>query len=234
MRALIVMLGFFSALPVPKGDFDESHFKWGIYWIPFIGLLFSGILFTVSLIDLPFRGFLLALLYVLLMGGLHLDGFSDTVDGILSRRPREEKLRIMRDPNMGTFAAVALFFLLLGYVFFLEGSHGSLLLFPLVGRLSLLVAILPANSARAKGLGALFIKHKSRLALLLYLIPTLIFFMIYMPLGLIAILLSLLWSLLVESHCKSMLGGMTGDTLGFVIESSQFIYLLVLGVILWY
>lgn len=38
---------------------------------------------------------------VLITGGIHLDGFCDTADALYSRRPQEEKLRILKDPNCG-------------------------------------------------------------------------------------------------------------------------------------
>jgi adenosylcobinamide-GDP ribazoletransferase len=46
-------------------------------------------------------------------GGLHLDGLADTADGFGGGRSCEETLRIMRDPAIGTFGAVAVTLLLL-------------------------------------------------------------------------------------------------------------------------
>ena len=48
----------------------------------------------------------LTALPVLLTGGIHLDGFLDTVDARSSFRTREEKLRIMKDPHIGAFAVI--------------------------------------------------------------------------------------------------------------------------------
>lgn len=235
MKYLHLMMGFLTSIPVPRVEFSEEGFKKGIYFIPVIAALLSGLLFLISTFFESFivQGFFLTLGYVLLTGGLHLDGFSDTLDGLLSRRNREEKLRIMSDPNLGTFAGVGLVFLLVGYMLFLTLKDPIIFLFPMVGRLCLLGSILRGQPAKKDGLGILFIKHKSLPLFILYLILMVILFIIFSPLGGIGLVMSLLWTFLVERHCQKMLGGMTGDTLGFVVESSQWVFLLTLGVLLW-
>ena len=50
---------------------------------------------------------------VLITGGIHLDGFCDTADALYSRRPQEEKLRILKDPNCGPFAVFSVILVLL-------------------------------------------------------------------------------------------------------------------------
>ena len=41
-------------------------------------------------------------------GGIHLDGFADTVDALSSYGDREKKLQILKDPNTGAFAVIGL------------------------------------------------------------------------------------------------------------------------------
>ena len=43
----------------------------------------------------------------LLTGALHWDGLADTADGFGGGRTRDDALRIMRDPAIGSFGAVA-------------------------------------------------------------------------------------------------------------------------------
>jgi adenosylcobinamide-GDP ribazoletransferase len=47
---------------------------------------------------------LLCVLPVLVTGGIHLDGFCDTVDALSSHQPKERKLEILKDPHTGAFA----------------------------------------------------------------------------------------------------------------------------------
>jgi adenosylcobinamide-GDP ribazoletransferase len=46
-------------------------------------------------------------------GRLHLDGLSDSADGLLAPMDRERRLAVMRDPSVGSFGAVALIVVLL-------------------------------------------------------------------------------------------------------------------------
>ncbi len=43
-----------------------------------------------------------------LTGALHVDGLLDTADGVLPHLPRERRLAVMADPNVGAFAAAVL------------------------------------------------------------------------------------------------------------------------------
>ena len=43
---------------------------------------------------------------LVITGGFHVDGFMDTVDAIRSYRSKEEKLEILKDPHIGSFAVI--------------------------------------------------------------------------------------------------------------------------------
>jgi adenosylcobinamide-GDP ribazoletransferase len=49
---------------------------------------------------------LLTALPVAVTGGIHLDGFCDTVDALSSHASREKKLEILKDSNAGAFAVI--------------------------------------------------------------------------------------------------------------------------------
>ena len=88
-------------------------------FFPIVGLLCGGGLWLVwTVCQLLHRSaYLFAVLAVLvnvwITGGIHLDGFCDTADALYSRRPMEEKLRILKDPNCGPFAVFAVILVLL-------------------------------------------------------------------------------------------------------------------------
>lgn len=50
----------------------------------------------------------MALIPVIVTGGIHLDGFADTVDALSSYGDREKKLQILKDPHTGAFAVIGL------------------------------------------------------------------------------------------------------------------------------
>ena len=47
----------------------------------------------------------------ILTGMLHLDGYMDVCDALLSRRDKQEKLRILKDPHTGAFAVISVIML---------------------------------------------------------------------------------------------------------------------------
>uniref|UniRef100_UPI0005850CC2 adenosylcobinamide-GDP ribazoletransferase n=1 Tax=Paenibacillus sonchi TaxID=373687 RepID=UPI0005850CC2 len=53
------------------------------------------------------------ILWVWLTGGLHLDGWMDCADGLLSYRTRERMLEIMKDSRVGAMGVLACMLLLL-------------------------------------------------------------------------------------------------------------------------
>ena len=96
--------------------------------------------------------------------GLHLDGLMDSCDGIFGGFTQERRLEIMRDSQVGAFGvAGAAGILLLKYgalVSLLELSGSdlkwSLLLFPMLSRWSMVVALCAFPYVRSQGLGSPF------------------------------------------------------------------------------
>jgi len=92
---------------------------------------------------------ILMLVPLLLVGFIHLDGFMDTTDAILSRRSLEEKMRILKDPHPGAFAVIMLVILFVvqyAAVFqsFTKGwpSYVPLFVIPIVSRCCSALAVL--------------------------------------------------------------------------------------------
>ena len=86
--------------------------RWAVCFFPLIGAVIGGVellwAFLSGLLCLPalLRGAVAAAIPVLLTGGIHLDGFCDTVDALSSHQSRERKLEILKDPHTGAFAVL--------------------------------------------------------------------------------------------------------------------------------
>jgi len=112
-------LGMFSAIPAPRNSWDERYCSLVIPCLPLVGLVIGGIwyalarLFEISNLHTMLHAALVLLVPFLLSGFLHLDGFMDTADAVLSRRPLEERRRILKDSNVGAFSVISLFCLML-------------------------------------------------------------------------------------------------------------------------
>jgi len=123
-----------------------------------IGAILFGLHYILELI-LPaalVNALLIAVL-VILSGGLHLDGLSDTIDGLAGHRTPERRLEIMRDSHIGAIGAAGLFlFLIIEYVCLNSIPDKylpfTLLLAPVVSRWAMIYAIFVFPYARPEGL----------------------------------------------------------------------------------
>ncbi len=116
MRGLVTALRTLTLLPVPGRD--AERFSRALYWFPVVGLLLGAIQAgTGYLIMLSgwkeVAGAAVLLVGVVVTRGIHADGFADTADGFFGGRDVERRLRIMKDPAVGSFGAMALILLFL-------------------------------------------------------------------------------------------------------------------------
>lgn len=118
LRSLILAFGFLTILPVPaRFTFGADDGRRAVAAYPLVGLvlglLMAG-LFSL-LADAPelIRAAMVLLAWLVLTGALHFDGFCDMADAALAPRTHEERRRIAKDPNVGSFALAAGVMLLL-------------------------------------------------------------------------------------------------------------------------
>jgi adenosylcobinamide-GDP ribazoletransferase len=128
-------------------------------YYPLVGLVVGGLAGLVAVAAGPLgpdlTAWLVLLVWIGLTGGLHLDGFADSCDGLLATTSPERRLEIMRDPRAGAWAIVGLVLLLLGKWLALRGLAPALLLLPpLVARWAVVLAMVAFPAARPGGLGA--------------------------------------------------------------------------------
>ncbi len=113
IQAFFMSLGMFSSIPCPYRPWNERARHLMLVFLPLvglvIGLIWYGIYLLMDLINIPLQlqTAVLMLYPYLITGFIHLDGFMDTSDAILSRRPLEDKLRILKDPHTGAFAVIS-------------------------------------------------------------------------------------------------------------------------------
>lgn len=114
--------GNFCAIPCPCKRWDENARQHMLAAIPAVGLvigvLWWGLFWAIRLLEIPLAvGAGLMTAYPFLVSGfIHLDGFMDCNDAILSRRPLKERQRILKDSHVGAFAVITT--ILLFMIFF--------------------------------------------------------------------------------------------------------------------
>ena len=116
---LRVALGFLTTLPIPQppdnlfAD-DPAIFGRSFGWYPIIGLLLGsllaliGWLLALTALGVFARAGLLLLVWILLTGGLHLDGVMDACDALFAPVSPARRLAILKDVYTGAFGVIGL------------------------------------------------------------------------------------------------------------------------------
>lgn len=236
-------VGMFSIFPVPQ-VWGVKSMNLVIPFFPVVGAMVGLIWWALSLIisGLPpmLTAALLTIAPFVLSGFLHLDGYLDTCDAILSRRSTEKKRKILKDPHIGAFAVIMLAILFLlsftaFYVILEQSANLAILVFiPILSRAVTGLIMLklkpfsPDGYATAFGKGSRPI-HQAMLCLAVVITLTAGGLAggsaILIPLGIM-----LMVSVLSAVFVYRQLGGISGDLCGFIITVGEFSALLTMAV----
>jgi adenosylcobinamide-GDP ribazoletransferase len=157
-KGLYMSFGLFTAIPLPSHVWDETCTNFILIFFPFIGAVIGVLWWGAAKlvisggIPIMLASAVTAIFPFFAAGFLHLDGFMDTSDAVLSRRPLEEKRRILKDPHIGAFAVImlaVLFVLQFAVVFIIieKGQHLVLLItIPIISRSCAALSILCLNT----------------------------------------------------------------------------------------
>lgn len=145
-------LAFLTILPVRFNAAAPAGRLLG--WASLVGLLIGGLVSAAARLPLPreLHAFVVLLVWIGLTGGLHLDGFADSCDGLLATVDPPRRLEIMRDPRTGSWAVIGLIVLLLGkWVMLLHAASAGLILIPVIGRWAMVLAMFFYPPVRSSG-----------------------------------------------------------------------------------
>jgi adenosylcobinamide-GDP ribazoletransferase len=229
-------LRFLTILPTPgMPPMSEEGIGRGLPFFPLAGLVVGGLLVAAGamlglLWDDAVRAVGLVVMWGVITAGLHLDGLSDTFDGVMSWRSRERKLEIMRDSRIGAMGALALAAVLGLKVALLAGAGDAwwtaVLLAPVLGRWADVYGIVVFPPAREGGLGKSF---QQMLGPRHFAFATGTALVLALAIGGVRGLLALLlvWA---AAHALGRwwtndLGGLTGDTYGAMCEIGEVVAL---------
>jgi adenosylcobinamide-GDP ribazoletransferase len=228
-----------TRLPVPfasRIEWNETTSSRSAAWFPLVGLFYGGLTYGVwrllgeARAPVEVQAFLLLALPYAVNRFFHLDGFSDVADAFFADRSPEERLRIMKDPHVGSFAVGSVvLFLLYRYLLlklFLQWSHGMwpLLLVPVFSRFAMVLLARISSYPRTDGTAAHLVGRipnsvfvASLLVLFACLLPSL---HVGAPIRGILFFLGITIAAvcLFRSWCRAKIGGVTGDCLGALCE----------------
>lgn len=230
IKDLLILILFFTRIPINYDyDFDSIRYGKSSRYLPIIGLIIGvisyGICYIISfkIKDPIILSSIGVATIIILTGAIHLDGLSDSFDGLFSYRSKEEILRIMKDSRVGVNGVIILIIVILFKVLFLSKLPlYYLIIIPIIGRLNLVWSASFSNYAREIGMGGAIIKNSGKLEATISLLFALFFiYPILNILGLYIVLLTILVTMVMTMNIVKKIGGTTGDTLGMVVELSE-------------
>lgn len=239
LQSLLIALSTFSKVPMVQLSWDKDAAKNSVLFLPVVGILVGGLwwlwyqLARYLALDSIFFATLATVLPILITGGIHLDGFLDTIDALSSHQTKERKLEILKDPNIGAFGFIygsvylITWFGLSSSVYQMEGSGIIALGFILSRSLGVLTTLL-LPKARSSGMLQAMATNKSNNSVrifYLFLSATVLGLMIAIawPLGLTVLVLTGLTFFNYLSQAKRQFGGATGDTTGYFISLCELV-----------
>jgi len=241
MLAFWIALQFLSSLPVRlPGMPTPEQMGRSLLFYPAVGGLFGALLWGLNAVldgsPLLLHTALLLSAWVVLSGGLHLDGLADSADAWLGGfGDRERTLTIMKDPRSGPIAVVTLILLLLlkfcALLVLVERGQGLLLILaPLLGRAALLGLFMTTPYVRAGGLGQALADHLPRRSGGWVLLVSCVLCLCLAGLqGLYVLAVAAVVFFWLRRVMIARLGGATGDTAGALLELLELAVLLTLA-----
>lgn len=119
ITAFFMAWGNFFAVPCPLKLWDNNLRRLQLVFFPIVGLLAGGLWLALWLLirhtglHMVLAAAVLCLYPYVISGFIHLDGFMDCQDAILSRRDLPERQRILKDSRVGAFAVISVVILFL-------------------------------------------------------------------------------------------------------------------------
>lgn len=241
LRACVISFSMYSKIPMPKVEWEKESMKYAMCFFPWVGVVIGGSFFLWGIcakwipVGEPLYAVGLTLIPVWITGGIHMDGFLDTIDALSSWQTRERRLEILKDSHAGAFAVIGgcMYFLTyFGLASELSEEGICLVAFGFVlSRCLSAIAVTSFPCAKDSGLVYAFSngadRKRTRIVLLLEAILVIAGLLwLDVILGGAVILVSLLvffWYYRMSLH---KFGGITGDLAGWFLQMCELFLLI--------
>lgn len=236
INSFFIAFSMYSRIPVPRVDWEKENMRYAMCFFPMIGVVIGAVMYLEGwLLDKTsvgglFRGVVFTLIPIIITGGIHMDGFMDTMDALGSWGDREKKLEILKDSHAGAFAILGMGCYLMWSVAVWSELPAEVLRvcgvsFVLSRALSgFSVVTFPA--ARNSGLLKMFQdgaqKKVVRITMCLYVAAAVIMMAVMnaraMTGAVTGVMIAFLYYIVVS---RKQFGGVTGDLAGFFLETAE-------------
>lgn len=246
-RSIDMAFAMFSIIPMPNVEWKKEIMRWMLCALPLVGVVigavlclwywlcrllgFGPVLFAAGLTLLP----------ILISGGVHMDGFCDTVDALASHAEPARKREILKDSHTGAFAVIAVGSYLVLYAALGTELYGPWAIVLIVGISQVLARVVGAlcsvmfpsspqhgllfafsDAASKKAAAVLGVWGAACAAALIWL---------SVPAGIVTVALAACCIPYLHHMAMKQFGGMSGDLAGYVISLSSIVMLFGLVVV---
>jgi len=240
LQPFLIALQLLTIIPTRiKTPVKAKDMGYSVLFYPLVGGLMASILVLIAWLLAAQSSWVVAVMvlssWVILTGGLHLDGLADSADAWLGGLGDKEKtLRIMKDPASGPIAVVGLILvLLLKFIMLneliLQQHWISIVLAIVLARSALPLLFMTTPYVRKQGMAAVLVAN----------IPHAYSWLLLVIMGLLtlwvaqgALLIAVIGVFLLLRYAMlQRLGGTTGDTAGAMVELTETVTLITAVVI---
>jgi len=246
-KSLIIAFSMYSRIPMPKVEWNEKSMRYSFCFFPIIGVIIGAFMWSLGkfLINIDcgnlLFGCIMTVVPVFITGGIHFDGFLDTMDGINSYGDKEKRLSILKDSNSGAFAIIGgLLYFTLSIGFWSEVDSHALNIIVLGYTLSRALSALSVVTfpmAKNTGLLATFGNSANKMVIKI----TMTFFIIID--FIISIYIDFIGGLTMflaaggcffyhYYNCVKNFGGITGDLAGYFLQVCE-LFFVIIGVVVF-
>ena len=237
----------FCAIPLPARTWNDEYKNLTLPCLPLVGGIVGVVwlgaaeILIISGIHTVPASAVFALVPFFATGFLHLDGYMDTSDAVLSRRPPEEKKRILKDPHTGAFAVIMLaapFVLQFAsaYAVIAGAKYLALLIaITIISRCCAAMSIFCLNIMQESGYANMFrqdMKTSQKVFVIVVAAFTAAMFLLYAGIfGLIVMLAAIIGYIAAMAYAYKDFKSVSGDLAGFAMVVSELCGLFALAVI---
>lgn len=247
IHSIFMTFSIYSKIPMPYMEWKQENMYYVLGLFPLVGMVEGILLLCIYHIlqnftlPLPLLSSILTAFPILFTGGIHMDGFMDTLDALGSHASRKRKLEIMKDSHIGASAVIGVLLYILLYFSACFGLNTTTKIFSLgilftLERAYSTLALIYFPNARGSGMAHSITDMSKRKTTKIILILWIIFmnillFLLDFKIGFSLSIISFGIFLFYKIQSKKEFGGVTGDTSGYFLQICELSGLIIISII---
>ena len=247
IKACVIAFSMYSKIPVPQFAWEDKDMRYVMLFFPWVGIVIGAVTRLWAWVADHFACGLLCFVLIgvaiplLLSGGIHVDGFLDTMDAFHSYQDKERKLEILQDPHIGAGSVIGLvLYYLIDLAAYTQLSRREMIALLAAGfylsRILSGIGVVTLKCAKTEGLLYLFADKAQQRVVKTGLYVQLVLcaaFMLWQSLlaGGVVLLGGIATFFYYRYRSYRELGGITGDTAGYFVTVCEGVTAVLLAVL---